>query len=85
MYIIYPAFPIHVSTPGMEVKITKCYIRSYLEDFDLAAGRVQMFCVVSRFVLFERVNLNAKRHPFLTAMLSHCKLCTDAMNLKISK
>lgn len=64
---------------------TSATFRSYLEDFDLAAGRVQMFCVVSCFVLFERVDLDAERHPLLTAMLAHCELGADAMNLKTSK
>lgn len=58
---------------------------SYFKDFDLAAGRVQMLRVLSCFILFECVNLDAKWDPLLTTMLTHCELCADAMNLTTIK
>lgn len=67
------------------LKVHMYYIPTYLEDFDLAASRVQMFGILSCFIFFECVNLDAKWHSLLTTMLAHCKLCADTMNLKAGK
>jgi hypothetical protein len=55
---------------------------SHLEDFDLTAGRMLMLCILFAIILFESVNLNAKRHALFSPMLPHGELCADAVNLK---
>lgn len=67
------------------LKVHMYYIPAYLKDFDLAASRVQMFRILSCFIFFECVNLDAKWHSLLTTMFAHCKLCADAMDLKTDK
>lgn len=57
-----------------------CTLR--LEDFDLAAGRVQVLCVLSVPVLLEGIDLHSERHPLLPAMLPHGELSADAVHLK---
>lgn len=53
----------------------------YLEDLDLAAGRVQVLRVLPVLVLLEGVNLHPKGHPLLPAVLPHGELRADAVNL----
>ena len=55
---------------------------SHLEDFDLAGGRVEVFCVLFILVLFKRVDLDAERHTLLSSMLAHGEFCADAVYLK---
>lgn len=54
----------------------------YLEDFDLATGRMQMLSVFPIFIFLEGVNLDSEGHTFLSTMLPHSELCTDAMYLE---
>lgn len=56
--------------------------RLYLEDFDLAAGRVQVLQVFPALVLSEGVDLNAEGDPFLPSVLSGGELCADAVDLQ---
>lgn len=58
---------------------------SYLKDFDLAGGWVEMLCVLSTLVLFECVDLDAKRNTLFPSVLAHSKFCADAVNLKKKK
>lgn len=58
------------------------WLSSHLEDFDLTAGRMLMLCILFAIILFESVNLNAKRHALFSPMLPHGELCADAVNLK---
>jgi len=58
---------------------------SYLEDFDLAGGRVEMLCVLSILILFKRVYLDAERDAFLSPVLAHGELCAYAMNLTMKE
>lgn len=53
----------------------------HLKDFDLAGGRVEMFCVLFTLVLLERVDLDAERHALFPAVLSHGEFCADAVYL----
>lgn len=55
----------------------------HLEDFDLAGGRVEVFCVLFTLILFKRVDLDAERHTLFSSMLSHGEFCADAVYLKI--
>lgn len=57
---------------------------SYLEDFDLAAGRVDMLHVFLVFVGSEGVHLDTEGHPFLPAMLPRGELSADAVDLRTS-
>lgn len=54
----------------------------HLEDFDLAGGRVEVFCVLFILVLFKRVDLDAKGNALFSSMLAHGEFCADAMYLK---
>lgn len=60
-------------------------VSPHLEDFDLAGGRVEVFCVLFTLVLFERVDLDAERHALFSAVLSHCEFCADAVYLNSKK
>lgn len=53
----------------------------HLEDFDLAGGRVEVFCVFFILILFKSVNLDAKRYTLFPTMLSHGELRADAVYL----
>lgn len=53
----------------------------YLEDFDLAAARVQVLRVLSAFILFKGVDLDTKRNSFFSTVFPRGELCTDAVNL----
>lgn len=73
---------------GIDVRDTfikvKLQIRmfSYLEDFDLAAGRVDMLQVFPVFIAGESVHLDTEGHSLLPAMLSRGELSTDAVDLR---
>lgn len=54
---------------------------SYLEDFDLAAGRMDMLHVFPVFIGGESVNLDTKGHPLLSTMLPGGELSADAVDL----
>ena len=55
---------------------------SYLEDLDLAAGRVDMLQVFPVFIAGESVHLDTEGHSLLPAMLSRGELSTDAVDLR---
>lgn len=55
---------------------------SYLEDFDLAAGRMDMLHVFPVFIGGESVHLDTKGHSFLPTMLPGCELSADAVDLR---
>lgn len=55
---------------------------SYLEDFDLAAGRVDVLQVFPVFIAGESVHLDTEGHSLLAAMLSRGELSTDAVDLR---
>lgn len=55
---------------------------SYLEDFDLAAGRMDMLHVFPVFIGGKRVHLDTEGHPFLATMLPGGELGADAVNLR---
>lgn len=57
----------------------------HLEHFDLAGGRVEVFCVLLALVLFKRVDLDAERHTLLSAVLAHGELRADAVYLEHKK
>lgn len=57
-------------------------LSSHLEDFDLTAGRMLVLCILFAIILFESVDLNAKRHALFSPMLPHGELSADAVNLK---
>lgn len=52
-----------------------------LEHFDLAARRMQVFCVFTIFILLKGVDLHPEGNPFLSSMLPWSKFCADAMYL----
>lgn len=58
---------------------------SYLEHFDLAACRMQVFCVFTIFILFKCVDLHPEGHTFLSSMFPWSKFCADAMYLAKQK
>lgn len=58
---------------------------SYLEHFDLAACRMQVFCVFTIFVLLKGVDLHPEGHTFLSSMFPWSKFCADAMYLAKQK
>lgn len=56
--------------------------RLYLEDFDLAAGRVDVLDVVAALVAGERVHLDPEGHALLATVLPGCELSADAVDLQ---
>lgn len=54
----------------------------YLENFDLAAGRVDMLDVVAALVGGERVHLDPEGHALLAAVLPGGELGADAVDLQ---
>lgn len=52
-----------------------------LEHLDLAACRVQVFCVFTIFILLKGVNLHPERNPLLSSMFPWSKFCADTMYL----
>lgn len=54
---------------------------SYLEDFDLAAGRMDMLHVLPLFIGGKSVHLDTEGHPFLAPMLPGGELGADAVDL----
>lgn len=63
----------------------KAKTTSYLEHFDLAACRMQVFCVFTIFILLKGVDLHPEGHSFLSSMFPWSKLCADAMYLAREK
>lgn len=63
----------------------KAKTTSYLEHFDLAACRMQVFCVFTIFILLKGVDLHPEGHPFLSSMFPWSKFCADAMDLAKQK
>lgn len=55
---------------------------SYLEDLDLAAGRMNMLHIFSMVVGGEGVHLDAKRNALLPAVLPGGELGADAVDLR---
>lgn len=55
----------------------------YLEDFDLAAGGMDMLHVFAMFISGESVNLDTEGHPFLPAMLPGGELSADTVDLRV--
>lgn len=55
---------------------------SYLEDFDLAAGGMDMLHVFPVFIGGKSVHLDTEGHPFLAAMLPGGELGADAVDLE---
>lgn len=58
---------------------------SYLEHLDLAACRVQVFCVFTIFILLKGVDLHPERNPLLSSMFPWSKFCADTMYLARQK
>lgn len=54
----------------------------YLEDFNLAGGRVEVLCVLSIVSLGESVELDPEGDSFLPTVLSGSELCADAVHLQ---
>lgn len=54
----------------------------YLEDFDLAAGGVDMLHVFPVLVRGESVDLDSEGHPLLPAMLPGSELSADTVDLR---
>lgn len=63
----------------------KAKTTSYLEHLDLAACRVQVFCVFTIFILLKGVNLHPERNPLLSSMFPWSKFCADTMYLAKQK
>lgn len=55
---------------------------SYLKHLDLAAGRVQVFCVLPILVLLKCIDLHSERHSLLTPVLPGGELRADAVHLE---
>lgn len=55
---------------------------SYLEDFDLAAGRMDMLHVFPVFIGGKSVHLDTEGNPFLATMLPGGELGADAVDLR---
>lgn len=55
---------------------------SYLEHLDLAAGRVQVLCVLPILVLLKCINLHSERHSLLAPVLPGSELCADTVHLQ---
>lgn len=53
-----------------------------LKDFDLAGGRVEVLCVLSRVSQGEGVDLDPEGDALLPAVLPGSELCADAVHLK---
>lgn len=56
--------------------------RLYLEDFDLAAGRVDVLDVVAALVCAERVHLDPEGHALLATVLPGGELSANAVDLQ---
>lgn len=54
---------------------------SHLEDFDLAAGRVDLLHVLPVLIGGEGVHLDTEGHSFLAAVLPGGELGADAVDL----
>lgn len=57
----------------------------YLEDFDLAGGRVEVFCVLATISLGERVDLDPEGDAFLSTVLPGSELCANTMHLQTAE
>ena len=58
---------------------------SYLEDFNLAAGRTDMLHVLPVLIGAESVHLDTKRHSLLPTVLPGGELSADAVDLRRHK
>lgn len=69
------------SSNSTQLRFGSACCRLYLEDFDLAAGGVDVLDIVAALVGGERVYLDPEGYAFLTAMLPGGELGANAVDL----